>query len=151
MDERPPTIQQGTAEGKKRINTKLASTLLLPHCLSFPFYSEKSKKSLCHSHFRALKNAIIQQRSAISNIMVNIYCWFSYSKPKLQHLKGQPYHLASQCKQYYFLQTTLCCISDTSQLIPIFLLPSTFPISTTCAKPVRRDTQQSKPVCNILG
>lgn len=27
--------------------------------------------------------------------MVNIYCWFSYSKPKLQHLKDQPYHLAS--------------------------------------------------------
>jgi len=57
-DQRPPTIQQGTAEGTKRINTKLASTLLLPHCLCFPF--EKSKKSLCHSHFTARRNAIIQ-------------------------------------------------------------------------------------------
>lgn len=58
MDQRPPTIQQGTAEGKKRINTKLVSTLLPPHRLSFPFSLRKVKKSLCHSHFRALRNVL---------------------------------------------------------------------------------------------
>lgn len=62
MAQRPPTIQQGTVQGKKRINTKPASTSLPPRCLTFAFFFEKSKEPLCHSHFRALRNAIAKEQ-----------------------------------------------------------------------------------------
>lgn len=39
-----------------------------------PFSLRKAKKPLRHSHFRTLRNAIVQQRSARSNVMVNISC-----------------------------------------------------------------------------
>ena len=113
MDQRPPTIQQGTAEGKKRINTKLAPTSLLPHCLSFPFFFKKCKKSLCHSRFRALRNALIQQRSARSSVMVNIYCrMHSYSilRASLACLLAQVVFASSTSSTFFKLT---CAASQT--------------------------------------
>lgn len=144
MAQRPPTIQQGAVQGKKRINTKPVSTSLPPHCLPFAFFFEKSKKPLCHSHFRALRNAIATEEGKKQH----------YGKYLLQDAQLHQYiiliHLACQHKQAC-ATATLCCISHASLAIPVFLLPSAFPSSTTCANPVTREAQQDKPVCNILG
>lgn len=79
---------------------------------------------------------LLQQRKARSSIMVNIYCrMHSY-----YHLNS---YLSCQHKQYYFFQTTLCCISEASLVFPVFLLPSAFPFSTTCANPGRGSAGQT--------
>lgn len=147
MGQRPPTIQQGIAEGKKRINTKLVSTSLPPHHLSFPFFFEKSKKSLCHSGFRALTNAIIQKRSARSSVMVNVYCQMhSYSILRASHIM-----VLARTSSNPFSKPPCAASHTLHSLSLIFLPPSAFPSSTTCSNPVWREAQQHKPACNILG